>query len=299
MIHSASMDSNIVFYNIYSNLGICGKPHRQSGRNDGVYGGPGAVMSATFLQKFPRARVFEFRFTQNDVVAGKECFSTMAQESERCKEELVSHLAPADMLVAIGGDNSITLPALLADIERFGVDAVGVITFDTHGDIHLAATTPSGNFHGVYMRLFFDAFDVPEIDRLAPQKLEGSDIIYFGNFDFEQEEIDFMEEKKIRRYDRDHIRNNFEEVVASLQRFLDSHAHVHINFDIDVFDESLVKATGITNKNGLTREDVFPLLAHIAQHPSKTLSLSEVNPEKSGAHETVRLAQEVIEALAP
>lgn len=291
------MDRPIVFYKLYSNLGIREMPLRQSERNDGVYEGPDAVLSAEFLHTFPNARVFEFRFSKNDTVTGGNFYQEMAQESERCKEEMLSHLTPGDMLVAIGGDNSITLPALLADVARFGADAIGVITFDTHGDMHLAATTPSGNFHGLYMRPFFDTFDVPEIDRLVPHKLTGSDIVYFGNFDFEPEEIDFMEREKIRRYPLDRIRDDASAVEATLQEFLDAHAHVHINFDIDVFDESLVAATGMPSANGVMKEDIFPLLARIARHRSKTLSLSEINPRKKGARETLQLAHEVIKTL--
>ena len=297
MLHSGPMNRPLVFYKLYSNLGIRGTPLGQNERNDGVYYGPDAVLSAEFLQQFSNARVLEFKFPKNDATTDEHFYQTVAQESGRCADDIVSHLAPADMLVAIGGDNSVTLPALLADIARFGAGAIGVITFDTHGDIHLAATTPSGNFHGVFVRPFFDTFDVPEIDKLVPQKLKGSDIIYFGNFDFEQEEIDFMDRKKIRRYSLGRMQHAAQDMETTLQRFLNAHAHVHINFDIDVFDESLVTATGMPSANGVMKEDIFPLLARIATHPSKTLSLSEINPEKKGAHKTVQLAHEVIETL--
>lgn len=295
MQFSKNFEASIVFYNIYSNLGITNKPNGQEERNDGVYFGPDAVVDEAFLKNFPNARTYEFKFSRNSEVPNDDLYRTLEKESVLCRDHLLAHLGEGDTLVAIGGDNSITFPVLLSDIARY--EKVGIISFDTHGDIHLQKESPTGNFHGLYMRPFFDTFDIPEIDALVPSKLQGSDLLYVGNFDFEKEEATFMDTKCIRRFSGKEIKHTPEAVRNSFEEFLALHTHIHINFDIDVFDASLVTATGISNKNGLLANEVFPLLERTRTHPSKTISLSEVNPEKAGIEETIHVARAVLSAL--
>lgn len=293
---SKNSEASIVFYKIYSDLGITNKPNGQKERNDGVYFGPDAVLDETFIQSFPNAKIHEFRFSRNTEVPSDALYRTLEKESALCRDHLLAHLRERDTLIAVGGDNSITFPVLLSDRTRY--DRVGIISFDTHGDIHLQKDSPTGNFHGLYMRPFFDTFDIPEIDALVPTKLQSSDLLYVGNFDFEKEETAFMDTKRIRRFSGTEIKHGLETVIDSLEEFLSLHSHIHINFDVDVFDASLVTATGIPNKEGLLVDEVFPLLERIRIHPSKTISLSEVNPEKAGIAETVYVAQAVLRALA-
>lgn len=287
-----------VFYKIYSNLGIKGMPNRQKERNDGVYYGPDAVLGKNFLKSYKAREVRAFCFVRAEKISGKNLYRIFALEAKKCKREILASLRGEDALFAIGGDNSITLPVLLSDIERFGADNVGILFFDTHGDIHSRVTSPSGNFHGMYLRPFFGKFDAPEIEKLVPRKFSGKDIVYFGGeFDFEKEEEEFMDRLKIRRFSKNEIRKNFGAVKKRLNDFLRTHRHIHVNFDIDVFDKSLVRATGMPSESGLSKKDVFKLLKIISKHSSKTVSLSELNPEKKGRNKTVKIAREVLAAL--
>lgn len=289
--------SKIIFYKIFTNLGITQKPNKQEERNDGVYGSSEQILTPAFVANYPSSHVEAFRFTKNREVRGEDVYDKVAKESLLCCGQILSHCRREDRLVVVGGDNTIVLPALLADSKRFHEKNIGVITFDTHGDMHQSSSSPSGNIHGTYMRAFFDTFDRSELETLVTKKLSGEDIIYFGNFDFEKEEIAFMDQCGIPRFSSHHLRQERDRVGHALSIFLKQHEHIFVNFDIDVFDVSLVKATGITNNNGLMREDVFPLLDRIAEHPSVTISLSEVSIEKEGAAETVAIAQEVIRKL--
>ncbi|MBI4085463.1 MAG: arginase family protein [Candidatus Liptonbacteria bacterium] len=291
-------DKSAVFYKIYNNLGISGIPYRQKERGDGVYYGPDAVLGEDFLKGFPARAVYSYSFPKSGETDKKDVFAVFASESKKCADKILSGLREGDTLFAVGGDNSIVFPVLLSDIGRFGIKNIGILFFDTHGDIHARSTSPSGNFHGMYLRPFFDRFDAPEIDKLVPEKLTGNDIVYFGGgFEHEKEEEEFIERLRIKRFSKNEIRNDSGMVKKELNDFLNAHPHAHINFDIDVFDESLVWATGMPSKEGLLENDVFPLLEIISRHPSKTVTLSELNPEKKGRDEAVKVAREVLTAL--
>lgn len=289
-------EDNIYFFKCYSNIGIQNIPNHQSARNDGVYFGSDSVLNSDFVAKFPNAYIHEFRFSDVREI-NNDIFQIFASESASLTSLAVESLNPADTAVFVGGDNSICFSAVLSAIERFKEKKIGIIDFDTHGDIHLHATSPTENIHGMYLRPFFDNFDIEVIDKLVPKKLTQDDLIYFGNFDLEKEERDFLNEKEIPLLTGEDIRGENDSVITTLKNFLTSHDHVVINFDIDVFDSSIVTATGITNDNGLLESDVFPLLRLIKSHKSKTIVISELNPEKVGAEESSIIARSVIQEL--
>jgi arginase len=65
---------------------------------------------------------------------------------------------------------------------------VGVVWIDSHGDLHVPETSPSGNPWGMPLRMLIDAGDV------APE-----DVILLGGRNLEVEEEQFIEQAGIRR----------------------------------------------------------------------------------------------------
>ena len=86
-----------------------------------------------------------------------------------------------------------------------------------------------------------------------------------------------------------------EESLKNIELFIKRFNHVHISFDIDVFDKTLVSATGTPAKKGFNKKEIFEILEIIKRNlKSFSLDLAEVNPKKKEANQTVKLAQEVI-----
>jgi len=74
--------------------------------------------------------------------------------------------------------------------------------------------------------------------------------------------------------------------------------HLHVSFDIDVFANNLVSATGTPNSwGGLSRAQIWPILEELNKSNNLSIDLVEVNPQKTGAKETIALAQEVLSTL--
>jgi arginase family enzyme len=206
-----------------------------------------------------------------------------------------SSLKPDEIQVVVGGDHSVSFSSLLALFSRFNPAEVGYIQFDAHGDIHLYATSPSKNFHGMYVRPFVEAFDLPVIANLVTDFLPAENIIYVGNMDLEPAEQEFFVRNNIRQVDQQELR--LDKFKLELPIFINKFAHIHINFDIDVMDHSLVTATGIPAEQGLFWEEVAPVLNILKTHSSWSLDLVEVNPQKPGAAETIKVAHQILETL--
>jgi arginase len=224
-------------------------------------------------------------------------FELFAKDIINCAKEISSKINSNEVLVAVGGDNIVFLAVFVADRIRFKDRSIGIIDFDTHGDIHLRGTSPTGNIHGMYLRPIFDKFDIECVDEVVPNKLSGRDLMYFGNFDFEKEERDFLDHQKIPQFTKQDLRLEIDRVKSSLNNFLSNHDHILINFDIDVLDKTLAPATGIPTENGLIFSEIEEILSLINNHKSKTIVLSEINPEKDGIDATVLSAERVISAM--
>ena len=95
-------------------------------------------------------------------------------------------------MIVIGGDHSVTFGSILYDLKTYG-EEMGVIHFDSHGEVCLYKESPSKNFHGMYLRIFFDKFDIPYFDELVPTKLPKSNLFFVGDLEIEDEEKEYIE----------------------------------------------------------------------------------------------------------
>lgn len=168
---------------------------------------------------------------------------------------------------------------------------------DSHADLHQPSTSPSGNFHGMWLRPVVDTFEKPVIDKLIPHKLPVKNLMYIGNLDLEPAETDFIADHKILTFSKPHLsKPNF---TKTLEQFIQTKKHIHVSIDIDAFSHNHAPATGMMIKNGLSPQDVFLLLDLIKKHPSISVDLVEVNPTLSGSAQTIHLAQELLMKLVP
>ena len=118
--------------------------------------------------------------------------------------------------------------------------------------------------------------------------------LYIGNLNIVEEEKEFLSFYKIQIINKSDISRDAALIKNVLRDFVMRFDHLHISFDIDVFDKSVVKATGTPSKHGLLEEDIFPLLEVLSEHKEISIDLVEVNPKKEGGKQTVEIAREII-----
>lgn len=287
---------SILFVKANSRLGLLNAPHRAVEPDIGVEDGPDAVLSEDFLKKYPNHKIISYVFPLPETITKADYASTVAKHSKELSELIANHLNSTNLLVTIGGDHSISFSSLLAVTQKY--KDVGLIQFDSHADINAFASSPSGNFHGMWLRPFLGSFDNKEIESLITRKLSPQNLLYIGNLDLDPEEIRFIADHNIKIITRKILVEKPRQARDFLLGFLSTHEHIHLSFDIDVFDMSIAPATGIP-RSGLFPKNVHPLLSLIATHPSLSIDLVEVNPKKEGAPQTIALAHQVLEKLLP
>lgn len=284
------------FFTIQSRLGLQNPPIGSSELNIGVEHGGNAILSPDFTFEFDQLNISRVLLPLPDDIDHNEDFlARVTEEYQNVANFINRNLKENQIQVSLGGDHSIAFPSIMAVLQREQPNNVGVIMFDSHADLHLLSTSPSGNIHGMWLRMLGADFDHPFVQEIVKNKLNYNQLMYVGNLLIEEEEERFIKEKHIATFSSSEIKSkNIEQQLTS---FIQSFPHIHLSFDIDIFKQDLAPATGTSNPNGWLKEEVFPLLETFQQAKSLSIDLVEVNPQKDGSAQTVELARDVLRVL--
>lgn len=286
------------FFKAICRLGLPNIPHRMNEQNIGVEDAPDYILTKDFLSQFPKAQVSEYRFPNPEDVKGKDYWQSLASNLEGCKLKILEDLKDGEIQIVVGGDNSVTFSSMLVVLGRFDANKVGYIQFDTHGEANSYKTSPTKNFHGMYLRPLVVKFDIEEIDKLVKKKIPSKNLFFIGIEDINPgDEEEFYQLEGLKIFNKDQVKKNGQLVQEELSIFIKKMDHIHINFDVDCIDESITPATGIPTEKGLLPENIWPLLEIIKSHPSWSLDLVEVNPKKQGAEKTIKFVQKLLKLM--
>jgi arginase len=285
------------FYKARSRFGITHTPYHGTGQNAGVEDGPDAVLSDTFLSAYHDSNLYSYIYPDPQVISPAAYMERMAYHSKEFASMITQNEKDyGGISVVVGGDHSIAYASILAQLSLHSPNDIGMIQFDTHGDINLVSESPSGNFHGMHMRALTD----PNFDnhylRDIPNLLSTDNLLYVGNLDLDPGEKAYIQARHIRTIDRNEIENDAATIHAEIQTYIARFRHLHISFDIDVFDKTIVSATGTPSENGLFEDDIFPILKRLPK-TNISVDLVEVNPQKPDAQSTIDLGQKVLSAI--
>lgn len=280
------------FYNLRSRLGMINLPHRMDEFNIGVEEGGDFILNNEFLAKFPGSVVDSISFPLPEDTDRKKYFDVIAESSQKAVDVIEETLQDNEYQVVVGGDHSVSFCSLIALLRKLHSHSIGYIQIDSHPDINTIATSPTGNFHGMWMRPFIGGFDNELINQMLPHILKPEQILYVGNLDMDPEERELIEHKKIKAMSIEELRKS--NSTDRIKKFMDTFDHIHLGIDIDGFDRSIAPATGIPAENGLLVRDIQPLLDLFRSKEGRSLDFVEVNPQKESADKTIELAQQLI-----
>jgi arginase family enzyme len=286
------------FFKAYSRIGLTHPPIRQLEWNHGVEEGSDAILSHDFLKTFSNSKVDEYHFTNPEDIKASDYWDVLSKELAEFKELIIQRLASNETQVVIGGDNCVTFSSLLAVLEKASDPTkVGYLQFDSHGEMCSFKGSDSKNFHGMYLRPFFEHFDIPEIAALVPSQLKSDQALFFGDMVLDGDEPAFFKKQKFINITFNNHQKNMAKNEKLLADFIARYEYIHVNFDVDIFHHSVSKATGIPYDGKWFLKEVLKLLEIISVHPNLSFDLSEVNPKKEGIDQTIKVAQTVLKTV--
>lgn len=207
-------------------------------------------------------------------------------EEDRATEQVGLLASLSDLVVALGGDNALTVPVALG-AAREDRSTAGLITLDAHHDLR------DGRSNGSPIR------------RLVDAGLDPSRIVQVGIADFANSKPyrDLADELGITVIHRDDLLSrHIDEVMAEAIEIAGSAGGpIHVDLDVDVCDRSVAPACPASIPGGISAWELRRAARLAGRHPQvRSIDIAEVDATADTPDgRTVRLAALlVLEAAA-
>jgi len=283
------------FFKVKSRIGIINNPNKQKEKNIGVEDGAAHILEENFLKKLKSYSVSDFNFPDPKDLSKENFFKTVNKYIVDLQNKINREIEDDQTQIVIGGDHSVSLPSVLAVIDRVGSSKkIGYVHFDSHGDINLYKQSPSKNFHGMYLRPLFDDFDISLIDSLLVDKMPTENLLIVGNLDLDQGEFQFLNDKNIKIISRENLKLQRQKTLKIFNDFINNFEYLHVSFDTDVLDKSIFFATGIPAENGFMLSEIMQFIDIISKHKKLSFDIAEFNPYKKGSIKSKRICQQIL-----
>ena len=256
---------------------VLGVPaHRTSISETGAHATPAAVREA-LLRYSTYAWSHGLDIAQLAVIDAGDVADPDGPEGEQRVAESVGRLAGIPLLLAVGGDNSITHSVMRA---RFPDDlgSAGLITLDAHHDLR------DGNSNGSPVRRLLDA------------GLDGRRVVQIGIADFSNSPeyaararecgITVMSRASIRRRPMGDV------MAEALEIAGDGASGVYVDLDVDVCDRAEVPACPAAAPGGISADELREAAFAAGRDPRvRAIDIAEVDATRDAPDgRTVRLA---------
>ncbi|WP_281884820.1 arginase [Paenibacillus sp. YYML68] len=200
----------------------------------------------------------------------------------------------------IGGDHSIAVGTLAGLTSHYG--KLGVIWYDTHGDVNTAETSPSGNIHGMALAIalgcgheLLTSIGGPDRSRIHPEN-----VVIIGARSLDEGEKLFLRKLGIRVFTMHEIdRIGMASVMEQALRIVTSGTDgVHLSLDLDALDPSFAPGVGTPVPGGLSFRESQLAMEMIAEaNVLVGAEFVEVNPILDHLNSTAKVAVELAGSL--
>lgn len=223
----------------------------------------------------------------------------IAKVSAKLAEKVAESIQQGALPVVLGGDHSVAIGAV-AGVARIK-QPVGLIWFDTHGDMNTPETSPSGNVHGMSLAtcLGMGHEDLINCGGFLP-KVRVSNTVLLGVRDLDGEEKATIRQSGITVFTMNHIdRLGMEAVMRQAITIAAKDTEgIHVSFDMDVVDPAEAPGVGTPKGGGITYREAHLAMENLADSGLViSMDFSEVNPILDVQNQTGFLAVDLISSL--
>lgn len=202
--------------------------------------------------------------------------------------------------LCIGGDHSMalgTLAGISSYCNKRGL-RLGVIWIDAHSDMNTDETTPSGNIHGMSLAasIGLGSKRLTEIFSPSPKVLPENTVI-IGARSIDTDEKNNIKKTGITVYTMSDIDKIGIHRITSkvLKQFKNNVDHIHVSFDVDSVEPTIVPGVGTPVPGGLSYREAHLLMETIAECGCmSSLEITEVNPILDNRNASAVFAVELV-----
>ncbi len=202
--------------------------------------------------------------------------------------------------LCIGGDHSMALGTIagISSYCRKNKLKMGVIWIDAHPDMNTDLTSPSGNIHGMPLAasLGIGNEQLVKFYGFSPKvKPENCALIGIRSIDILEREL--IKKLNIPIYTMSEIdKLGIHRVITRvLKHFKENVDHIHVSFDLDSVDPSIVPGVGTPVPGGLSYREAHLIMEAIAECGCmSSLEITEVNPILDNKNKSAVFASEIV-----
>lgn len=271
-------------------IDIIGAPSTFGQRKLGVDLGPTAIRYAGLISrlkqldldvydkgdiKVPAVNIEKFHSEQK----GLRNYDEIIDVNQKLNKEVSASIENNRFPLVLGGDHSIVVGSVSAISKHY--NNLGVIWYDAHGDLNIPEESPSGNIHGMPLRILTGE-GPKELLELNSNVIKPENIVLIGMRDLDKGERQFIKDHNIKTFTMSDIdKLGIKEVIENTIEYLKSRNvdGVHLSLDVDALDPLETPGTGTRVLGGLSyRESHFALELLHQSHLISSMDLVEVNP---------------------
>ncbi|HDD7306183.1 TPA: arginase [Staphylococcus aureus] len=211
---------------------------------------------------------------------GLRNYDEIIDVNQKLNKEVSASIENNRFPLVLGGDHSIAVGSVSAISKHY--NNLGVIWYDAHGDLNIPEESPSGNIHGMPLRILTGE-GPKELLELNSNVIKPENIVLIGMRDLDKGERQFIKDHNIKTFTMSDIdKLGIKEVIENTIEYLKSRNNVdgvHLSLDVDALDPLETPGTGTRVLGGLSyRESHFALELLHQSHLISSMDLVEVNP---------------------
>lgn len=197
----------------------------------------------------------------------------------------------------VGGDHSLGMGSI-AGGSRFFKD-LAVIWVDAHGDINTDETSDTGNVHGMPLAASM-GIGSEKLTSIYYKgiKVRPENVFIIGARSLDKGERALIKDKNLNVYSTEDVKsigiaNILNEVYKKIKA--NGADAIHLSFDIDCLDPSLVPGTGTPVSNGMNVADAKYLIKYLMETKMvKSMDLVEFNSLLDNGEATAKLVLDLV-----
>ena len=176
--------------------------------------------------------------------------------------------------VNIGGDHSMSIATVASSLNNY--DNLKVLWIDAHPDLNTYRASLTKNYHGMPLSFLTGVDKDNRNFKFIKKHLKFENLLYIG-----VREIDEFEREIMNRYNIKHIKvNDIEKDIYKCIKDINNFVKddpIHLSFDVDSMDMSVIYSTGTPVKDGIKFDDGKKILDFLSCKKIVNVDVTELN----------------------
>lgn len=229
--------------------------------------------------------------------------NTVTATCRNIAEYMYSIFETGNTPLFVGGDHSIvmaTASAASAYTKATHQEDIGMIYIDAHADINTDETTVSQNIHGIPVSSLLGLGEPKLTHFLTDEpKLKPENIVYLGLRDIDPPELEILKKLNIRFYTYEDIcQKGLRQCLDETVSYLSHLNHIHLSFDIDAVDPSILPGVSVPVPGGFTPDGIYQTFGTLMKAlPIISYDIVEFNHKFDKDNKTADFVSEFVDFL--